>query len=89
MIFCPKCGAQNQEGSSFCYKCGSAIQNSNTAMDGAEFNTYRPMPANIENHLVKAIISTLCCCLPLGIVSIVFAAQVDSKRNAGDIQGSH
>ena len=31
---------------------------------------------------------TLCCCLPFGIVSIVYAAQVNSKVQAGDIQGA-
>lgn len=42
----------------------------------------------IPNHLVWAILTTIFCCLPFGIVSIVFAAQVDGKRNAGDIQGA-
>ena len=42
----------------------------------------------IPSHLVWAILTTLFCCLPLGIVSIVFAAQVDSKRAAGDIAGA-
>lgn len=43
---------------------------------------------NIPNHLVKAIISTLCCCLPFGIVAIVFAAQVNGKLDAGDYAGA-
>lgn len=42
----------------------------------------------VPNHLVWAILSTLFCCLPLGIVSIVFAAQVDGRRAAGDLQGA-
>ena len=36
------------------------------------------------NYLVWAILSTLFCCLPLGIVSIVFSSQVNSKLTAGD-----
>jgi predicted secreted protein len=40
------------------------------------------------NHLVWAILSTLFCCLPLGIASIVFAAQVNSKYAAGDLAGA-
>ena len=40
------------------------------------------------NHLVWAILSTLFCCLPLGVASIVFAAQVNSKWNAGDAAGA-
>ncbi|AWV08496.1 CD225/dispanin family protein [Marilutibacter maris] len=44
--------------------------------------------ANVPNHLVWAILSTLFCCLPAGIVSIVFAAQVNGKVAAGDIAGA-
>jgi hypothetical protein len=40
------------------------------------------------NHLVWAILSTLLCCLPLGVASIVFAAQVNSKWAAGDVAGA-
>jgi hypothetical protein len=40
------------------------------------------------NHLAWAIISTIFCCLPLGIVSIVFAAQVNSKWSSGDHAGA-
>ena len=45
-------------------------------------------PQNIPNYLVPAIISTVCCCLPAGIVSIIFATQVNSKLKVGDIQGA-
>jgi hypothetical protein len=48
---------------------------------------YGPGPKP-ENHLVWAILSTVLCCLPLGIASIVFAAQVDSKWSAGDYAGA-
>jgi hypothetical protein len=37
---------------------------------------------------VWAILSTLFCCLPLGVVSIVYASQVDGKRAAGDVAGA-
>ncbi len=42
----------------------------------------------IPNYLVQSILVTLCCCLPLGIVAIVFAAQVNSKLAAGDLAGA-
>lgn len=45
-------------------------------------------PANIPNYLVPAIISTICCCLPAGIVSIIYATQVNTKVAAGDVQGA-
>ncbi len=42
----------------------------------------------IPNNLVWAILSTILCCMPLGIVSIVFAAQVNGKLAAGDVAGA-
>ncbi len=49
--------------------------------------TSGPRP-NVPNHLVKAILATCFCCLPLGIVAIVFAAQVNGKLDAGDYAGA-
>jgi hypothetical protein len=37
---------------------------------------------------VWAILSTLFCCLPVGIASIVFASQVDGKWAQGDYAGA-
>jgi t-SNARE complex subunit (syntaxin) len=37
---------------------------------------------------VWAILTTLFCCLPAGIVSIVYAAQVNSKWTGGDYRGA-
>ena len=45
-------------------------------------------PQPIPNYLVHAILVTLCCCLPFGIVSIIYATQVNSKRDMGDIAGA-
>lgn len=41
------------------------------------------------NYLVWAILVTIFCCLPLGIPAIVFAAQVSSRWQAGDVAGAH
>ncbi|WP_248964892.1 CD225/dispanin family protein [Sphaerisporangium perillae] len=45
-------------------------------------------PAAPDNHLVPAILTTLFCCLPFGIVSIVKSSQVNSKWAVGDYQGA-
>lgn len=42
----------------------------------------------VSNNLVWAILSTLFCCLPLGIVSIINAAKVNGLLAAGDIAGA-
>jgi hypothetical protein len=47
-----------------------------------------PQGEYVPNNLVWAILTTLFCCLPLGIVSIVYAAKVDGLRAAGDIIGA-
>ena len=44
-------------------------------------------PDKVPNYLIPAIISALCC-FPLGIISIIFAAQVNSKVAAGDTAGA-
>src|SRR3982751_4701399 len=44
-------------------------------------------PTSVPNYLVLAIIS-LFCCLPLGIVAVIFAAQVNGKVAAGDTAGA-
>lgn len=53
---------------------------------------WTPPPAsgpsdNVPNYLVPAIISAICC-FPLGIISIIFAAQVNGKVSAGDSAGA-
>jgi hypothetical protein len=45
-------------------------------------------PANVSNYLVQSILVTLFCCLPLGIVAIINAAQVNNKLVAGDMAGA-
>ena len=41
-----------------------------------------------NNYLVWAILSTLLCCLPLGIVSIIFATKVDTLAAMGNLTGA-
>ena len=42
----------------------------------------------IPTYLVWAILVTLFCFLPTGIVAIVYASQVTSKLQAGDVAGA-
>lgn len=46
---------------------------------------YGPPPSNF---LIPAILATIFCCLPLGVVAIIFAAQVNSKWAMGDAAGA-
>ena len=52
-------------------------------------NTYNAGPRpQITNYLWQAICVTLFCCLPFGIVAIVFATKVDGLVAAGDYAGA-
>lgn len=41
-------------------------------------------PPKPDTYLVWAILTTVLCCLPFGIVSIIYACKVDSRYYAGD-----
>jgi hypothetical protein len=43
---------------------------------------------DIPTYLAQAILCTLFCCLPFGIVAIVYAAQVNGKLAMGDYYGA-
>lgn len=42
----------------------------------------------VPDHLVWAILTILFCCLPAGIVSTIYASQVDRQGAAGDVVGA-
>ena len=86
---CPKCNNPLPPTiCAFCPNCGAPVAPGVPAAPQAA--TPPPVGAapNVPSHLAMAIFSTLCCCLPLGIVAIVYAAQVSSKVAAGDIAGA-
>ncbi len=91
---CPNCGTSNLDNASVCVNCGrslSAGAPSSYTPPPPPSNFGAPPPvgaATIPNYLWQSIVVTLCCCLPLGIVAIIFSAQVNSKLAQGDIAGA-
>ena len=53
--------------------------------DGMPSAEQEPCP---PTNLVWAIISTILCCLPTGIVAIIYALKVTNKYREGDIDGA-
>jgi hypothetical protein len=80
-MYCPSCGAPNDDNAWKCVKCGAVLQTAPPAIPTAA-------PVAIPNYLWQSIVCTLFCCWPLGIPAIVYAAQVNAKAARGDIEGA-
>lgn len=50
------------------------------------FNGMPQEPVNWVPYLILSIISTLCCCLPFGVVGIVFSAKINSAMLARNLE---
>ena len=70
-MFCTKCGNQIPDGAARCPNCNAELQSNEVI--------------KVESHLVEAILTTLFCCMPFGIVSIVFASKVSGLVASGNI----
>ncbi|HPZ07832.1 MAG TPA: CD225/dispanin family protein [Candidatus Eremiobacteraeota bacterium] len=84
-MYCRKCGTQN-ENTQFCINCGEPIQA--VAPSPSYQQSSMSTDQHVPNYLVQAILVTLFCCLPCGVVAIVYAAQVNSKLQMGDYYGA-
>ena len=70
-MFCVKCGMENTDGAKFCADCGAFLGN-------------EQKPIVIKSYLAESILIALLCCLPFGIVGIVYAAKVSGLVAAGN-----
>ena len=77
-MFCKSCGKEIDDKAVICPACGAT-----TGVAGAATPAIK-----VENHLVGAILTTLCCCLPGGIVAIVYASKVNTLVAQGDVAGA-
>jgi hypothetical protein len=50
--------------------------------------TSEQMPKRPNNYLILAIVTTFLCCNITGVVSIVYAAQVNAKWEGGNYEGA-
>ena len=92
---CEYCGATIPPNATNCPSCGATITQPVVASQAVS-PAFQPQnlsgqPVNIPqipNHLVGAILTTVFCCIPFGIVAIINAANVNSKLAAGDVNGA-
>jgi hypothetical protein len=45
-------------------------------------------PEMPRNHLTLAVLACFLCCLPAGLVGVVYASQVNARYAAGDYEGA-
>ena len=65
----------------------SDYQNSQYQTPPVYQSSYQPeKPINWVPYLVLSIVTTLCCCLPFGIVGIVYATKINSAMNSGNYE---
>ncbi len=57
-------------------------------MEETTMNQNNSMEAKPDNNLVWAILSTVLCCLPLGIVAIIKSTKVNELWAQGDYEGA-
>ena len=74
MALCAHCGSQMSDTAASCPECGHPAALS--------------ADVKVPNYLVFSILATIFFCLPFGIVSIIYAARVNTKREAGDLIGA-
>jgi uncharacterized membrane protein YvbJ len=86
-MFCPQCGANNADTAVVCMQCGRNLQPATPTPLNIP-GVVQPPAAPIQNYLVFAILATVLCCLPTGIVAIIYAAQVNGKVQIGDLAGA-
>ncbi len=83
MAYCRNCGQNLDEHANFCPGCGTPVNGSTSDTVQPQAQPTTPQRERPSTHLVKSILTLLFCCLPFGIVALVFSCKVDSHWVAG------
>jgi Interferon-induced transmembrane protein len=69
-----------------------APENPYVSMNTASLGYAQAPLSNIPNHLplsiVSAVMTLCCCCIPFGIIPVIFSTQVNTKMANGDFVGA-
>lgn len=60
--------------------------NNNNGNSYGNYGTYNNSPQCPPSYLALSIISLICCCLPFGIISLIYSAQVRTVFNSGEYE---
>lgn len=81
-MYCKKCGAELLDGARFCTRCGCDQLYSSTAPSPVT------PPRRPDNYMWLSVLVTILCCMPLGIVGLLYSSKVDSSWYAGDVESA-
>ena len=91
-MYCKDCGAELPPGAKFCTVCGSDQTTAPQQQTFSPSSVPSRYPASTGNYgkpgnyLVLSVLVTLCCCTPFGVVALIYASQVDSCWNRGNVE---
>lgn len=89
MAFCSNCGNSIKENSLFCPVCGQRVgvmlkvQKQETFVSA---NNMENKPFKPNSNMTLAILTTIFCCVPLGVYAIVLANKVDTLYYSGEYE---
>lgn len=94
MRFCSQCGNQLNDAAQFCPKCGNQVttvsnnqQPQPASQPQVQYVQAEPSrPIKPDSHMLLAILSTLFCCLPVGVYAIILASKVDGLYLMGEYE---
>ena len=89
-MYCPKCGALNDDDASQCTLCDNELRSGWGKPDKNRYGYVHrePVREHIPSYLLEAILVTICCSPLFGIIAIVYAAKVTGKLSADDFTGA-
>jgi len=93
-MYCIQCGTNNNDQAIHCMQCGAFMNQQGIAptpppyMPPMQPGFMQPPMAEVPSYMVQSILITLFCCLPLGIVGIFKAVEVNKKNAVRDYAGA-
>lgn len=71
---------------------GTFYDSSNPYAEPSPSDPYAPSDwsdaANVPDYLIWNVLSTLFCCMPIGIAGIIFSIQTNSAKTRGDFEAA-
>lgn len=89
--YCPLCGTKvkGKDPEKHAEEANEANDDRCSDPNGYQYGCGQPVKRiSGTKYIVFSILTTLCCCPPLGIASIIFASKIDALQRSGDYAGA-